>query len=140
VSIPPSTRQSTVKPRRGLQAAPQGLLGRHVVRLVFGVLIGLALVDGLFGQRGLLENRQLRAVTRQMEASVETLQEENARLREESRLLKEDPSIVEELARRDMGLMKDGELVVILKDVTAPSPSLQSPEAKKRAAKKQGTR
>jgi cell division protein FtsB len=129
-----------VKPRRGLQAAPPGLLGRHVVRLVFGVLIGLALVDGLFGQRGLLENRQLRAVTRQMEASVETLQEENARLREESRLLKEDPSVVEELARRDMGLMKDGELVVILKDVTAPSPSLQSPEAKKRAAKKQGTR
>ena len=42
---------------------------------------------------------------------------DNARLREEARRLQEDPSAIEDLARRELGLIKPGEKLFILKDV-----------------------
>ena len=50
----------------------------------------------------------------------------NDALTEDIRRLREDPSAVEELAREELGLMKDGELLIILRD-TPPvgSPAVQ---------------
>ena len=42
---------------------------------------------------------------------------ENARLREEVRHLTEDPSAIEEVARRELGLIRPGERVFIVKDL-----------------------
>jgi cell division protein FtsB len=42
---------------------------------------------------------------------------ENARLREEAQRLQEDASAIEDLARRELGLIKPGEKLFILKDV-----------------------
>ena len=44
------------------------------------------------------------------------------------RRLREDPSAVEELAREELGLMKDGELLIILRDMppSAAQPSRRS--------------
>ena len=45
---------------------------------------------------------------------------ENARLADQARRLREDPTAVEEVARRELGLIKPGEKVFIIKDVPAP--------------------
>jgi len=44
----------------------------------------------------------------------------NARLAEQARRLREDPTAIEEVARKELGLIKPGEKVFIIKDVPAP--------------------
>lgn len=120
-------RQSTVKSRRATPA-PQGRgVIRRVVTWVAAALVGLAAVDGIVGQRGLLENMRLRERNATMAATLETLRTDNEALREQSRRLKEDPAAIEDLAHSDLGMIKDGELLVILRDVPAPTPTT-SPE------------
>ena len=46
---------------------------------------------------------------------------DNARLREEARRLREDPAAIEDAARRDLGLIRPGERVFIIKDVKPPA-------------------
>ena len=53
--------------------------------------------------------------------SVSGLREENNRLRAEIKALREDPRAVEKLAREDLGLSKEGEIVFILESEPAES-------------------
>ncbi len=85
--------------------------------------VTLAMVDGLFGRRGLLENLRLAERNGVMAERVALLKAENVALDEHSRRLKHDPAAIEELARRDLGLLEAGELVIILRDVAAPTPT-----------------
>ncbi len=45
------------------------------------------------------------------------LEADNARLREEARRLREDPSAVERIARRELGMARPGEVLVVVKTV-----------------------
>ena len=116
-------RQSTVKPRRARLAQPSRGVIKRVAKWVAVAFVTLAMVDGVFGQRGLIENMRLAERNEAMTVTLEALKADNETLREESRRLKEDPAAVEDLARRDLGLLKEGELVVILRDVPAPTPT-----------------
>jgi cell division protein FtsB len=49
------------------------------------------------------------------------LRSENAALREEARRLREDPAAIEEIARRELGLMSPGEKLFIIRDVDPPA-------------------
>jgi cell division protein FtsB len=53
---------------------------------------------------------------REIAASLETIRHENARMREEVRRLKEDPAAIESLARKELGLIRQDELLFIIKD------------------------
>lgn len=53
----------------------------------------------------------------ELAASIERQKAENARLREEAQRLRDDPSAIEELARRELGLIRPGEKVFIVKDL-----------------------
>ena len=82
------------------------------------VFIGCVLiVDSLVGDKGLLAMIEARQQYRRLERSLADSRSENARLREEARRLREDPVAIEEIARRDLGLMKPGERLFIVKDV-----------------------
>src|SRR5690606_31152715 len=121
--VPPTpVRQSTVRPRVRPGQQGRGVVAR-VVRFGAAGVVVLSLVDGVFGQGGLIENERLRQEIARDEAALERLVEENESLREETRRLKEDPSAIEDLARRHLGLLKEGELVVILRDVPTPTPT-----------------
>ena len=80
------------------------------------------LVDALVGDRGLLASIRARREYDELAATIARERTENAQLREEARRLKEDPSALEEIARRELGLIKPGEKVFIVKDVTPEKP------------------
>jgi cell division protein FtsB len=81
--------------------------------LVSGVLV----VDALFGDRGLLAMLKAREQYRTLEHALDNARTDNSRLREEARRLREDPAAIEDLARRELGLIKPGEKLFIVKDV-----------------------
>ena len=87
------------------------------------LLAGCVLViDALVGDKGLLAMIQARQTYRTLEASLADVRPENARLREQARRLREDPEAVEELARRELGMIKPGEKLFIIKDVAPKDP------------------
>jgi cell division protein FtsB len=76
-------------------------------------------VDALVGDKGLMESMRARAQYREVAASLEATRRENARMREQVRRLKEDPAAIESLAREELGLIRPGELLFIIKDETS---------------------
>lgn len=83
------------------------------------MFVGCVLVvDALVGDKGLLAMIKARHEYRALESSLMQLRDENARLREEARRLREDPAAVEAIARRELGLIKPGEKLFIIKDLS----------------------
>ncbi len=88
-------------------------LARYVLVFVTAVL----LVDAVFGEKGVLALVQARREFSAVERALETAREENAALRDQARRLREDPAAIEALARGQLGLIKPGEKLFIVKDV-----------------------
>jgi cell division protein FtsB len=86
---------------------------RHALLFAIAVLV----VDAIAGDKGFLALIQARRDYRALEVSLARARDENAALREQARRLLEDPSAIEEEARRQLGLIKPGETLYILKDV-----------------------
>jgi cell division protein FtsB len=101
---------------------------RRAVRTVLGLVLVLAVVDGVFGERGVLSNMQLRQRNARQQASIDELTAHNEALTDDIRRLREDPSAVEELAREELGLIKDGELLIILRDT--PESAVKAEDAR----------
>jgi cell division protein FtsB len=83
--------------------------------LVFAAIV--LLVDGLVGEKGLIESKRARRQSDALEATVEQLRQENARLRDTAKRLQSDPSAIELVAREELGLIRPGEVLVVLKDL-----------------------
>lgn len=82
--------------------------------LVFVTLV--LVIDALIGEKGLVQSMRARRQYEEVTASLEALRRENAGLRDQVRRLNEDPSTIEGLAREELGLIRPGEVVFILKD------------------------
>ena len=102
---------------------PQELQGsnprrqRRTVQYLLVAVGCVLLIDALVGDKGLLAMMQARALYRELEQSLSDARAENERLREEARRLREDPGAIEEIARGELGLIKPGEKLVIVKEV-----------------------
>lgn len=73
--------------------------------------LGLLLLLSLFGDRSLLQLYEMGRVKAHLEREIEALKQENARLRQEVEAMRRHPSQSEEVARRDLGLVRPGETV-----------------------------
>ncbi len=78
-------------------------------------------MESLIGNRGFLAMLQARQQYNQLQQTIDRERAENARLAEEARLLREDPATIEDVARRELGLMKPGEKVFIVRNVPSPT-------------------
>jgi cell division protein FtsB len=87
------------------------------VRIVACLFAVVVIVDALVGDRGLLAMRRARKQYDAVAAAIAKQRAENDRLREEIRRLEDDPATIEELARRELGLIRPGEKVFIVKDL-----------------------
>ena len=90
------------------------------MQLLVVAVAGLVMIDALVGDRGLLATRRARRAYEEQSARLARQRVDNDRLREEARRLENDPTAIEELARRELGLIRPGEKVFIVKDLKSP--------------------
>jgi cell division protein FtsB len=96
-------------------AAPARRNGRWIRHAL--VFVGcVILFDGLFGTRGLSETIRARREYQRAAADLARLKNENANLRSEVHLLSADPAAIEAVARQELGLIRPGEILIVLKD------------------------
>jgi cell division protein FtsB len=88
---------------------------------LFTFAVCVLAVNALVGDQGLLATIRARKQYNQLAADLARLRNENAGLRDEARRLREDPAAIEEIARRELGLMSPGEKLFIIKDVADPT-------------------
>jgi cell division protein FtsB len=74
--------------------------------------------NALIGERGLSETLRARREFREAVADLSRLQYENATLSDEVRRLRHDARTIEGVARAELGLIKPGEILVVIKPVT----------------------
>ena len=89
---------------------------RKVLSILLIGLILLVWYFACFGEKGVIKIIRLRRERDRIIADVSRIQEENKRLQEEIRRLREDSRYLESVARRDLGLIKENEILFIFED------------------------
>jgi cell division protein FtsB len=117
-SKPAARRNAGVEPlrRKCVVAAPPSTLQRRIINLALVFVTVVLVVDALIGEKGLMESMRARREYHQLELSLDSLRRENARMEDEVKRLQDDPSTIEAVAREELGLIRDGEVLVIVKD------------------------
>ena len=100
---------------------------RHLTRLVFSLATAILIANALVGDRGLPANLRIRREHRELEAAIAALRATNQRLQLEAQRLRNDPAAIEELARRELGLVRPGERLFIVTDRRPPIPADAQP-------------
>src|SRR5437870_8201849 len=116
-------RQDTPPPLRRrkapAEAAPSPMRAR-LLNYGLGFVTVILVVDALIGDKGLIDTLRARRQHQTVAAALAQMRHENARLRDDIRRLKEDPGAIEALARQDLGLIRDGEILFIVRDSQSP--------------------
>ena len=82
---------------------------------------GAVIVDAVVGDRGLLAMLRAREQFDGAAAALSQQRAENELLREQIDRLTNDPAAIEELARGELGLMRPGEKLFLVKDLKPPA-------------------
>jgi len=111
---PPEVRPRS---RRRLRS-PEEARTRNRRILAYGLFIFslILMVNALVGENGYLATLRARREHDALVQELAKLQQENHRLTDEAARLKTDPAALEEAARRDLGLMRPGETLVVIRD------------------------
>lgn len=103
--------------RKAVRPARRCAIWRRTVHFLLVFVTIVLVVDSLVGEKGLLETLKARRQHRELAVSLDALRRENGRLRDVVRRLNEDPAMIESVAREELGLIKPGELLFIIRDV-----------------------
>jgi cell division protein FtsB len=95
-------------------------LRRKAATLASIIALIALIVGSLFGDRGLLHLIEQRHRAEALAHEIEDLKAENARLAAEIAALRADPRSIERLAREELGLVRPGETVFLVRDSTVP--------------------
>jgi len=107
-------------PRKvGAEMNPTSTMKRKVLATLLIGLILLVWYFALFGEKGVFKIIRLKRERDRIIANVNRMQEENKRLQEEIKRLREDSRYLESVARRDLGLIKENEILFIFEDKEA---------------------
>ncbi len=101
--------------RKRVLPVPTSAIRRPVrILLVFATIV--LIVDALVGQKGLIEAMRARRQYRETADSLASARRENDQLRDLARRLRDDPQAIESVAREQLGLIREGEILFIIKD------------------------
>ena len=101
-----------------MPAAPSLLapMRTRLLNYALGFVTVVLVVDALVGDKGLLDTMRARRQYSILSSDLARRRLENARLRDQIRRLTDDPAAIESLAREELGLMRDGEVLFIVRD------------------------
>lgn len=103
----------------GFPVIPRRRSRRFWSQLVLFVATAV-LVNGLFGERGLLATIKARRSFAAASRDLARLRHENTLLRHHARQLRSDPRAIEAIARGELGLASADEIVVTIHDLKTP--------------------
>ena len=83
------------------------------------------MVNAVIGENGYLATVRAQREYDRVMTQLEAVASDNARLSDEINRLESDPAALEETARRELGLMRPGEVLVVIKDARPPHPAPQ---------------
>jgi cell division protein FtsB len=96
--------------------------GRRLFRAGLILVTIVVLVDAIVGEKGLVALMRAHDEEAAISHDLETVRLDNQRALEQARRYREDPATLEELARRDLGLIKPGEKLFIIRDLPPAQP------------------
>ena len=82
-------------------------------RILILILISLLILGSLtfFGEKGIFNLLRLRKEVVRIKEKNLRLEEENQKLKEEVKRLQNDKRYIEEIARKELGMVKEGEII-----------------------------
>ena len=108
----PSSRRKPQAPTSSVSPARR----RRTLQMLLVFVTVVLVINALVGERGLTETLRARKQHEELVTGIDRLKADNTRLRDEARRLRSDPSTIEALARQELGLIKPGEMLFIVKD------------------------
>lgn len=121
VQPPPAPPNLRRRPRQPAVAAVPSTR-RKGLQLLLVFVTTVLVINALVGERGLMETLRARREYAELETSLARKRAENARLREHVERLLHDPATIEDIARRELRLIRPGEMLFIVKDAR-PAPA-----------------
>lgn len=111
----------TPRVRRRLRTAAEVQQRRRRL-LAYGLLFVSAtlMANAVIGENGYLASIRAQREYDRVQADLARVRAENEALRDEKRLILEDDSALEDAARRELGLIRPGEKVVIVRESETP--------------------
>ena len=96
-----------------LEGGPGKSLKMKKKRLLFLILISLLIFGILtfFGEKGIFHLLRLRKELVRVNEKNFTLEAENQKLKEEVKRIRSDRRYIEEIARKELGMVKEGEII-----------------------------
>ena len=85
----------------------------------------MLLVNAFVGENGYLATLASRREAATLRTKLALVRMENQQLQQSARRLTNDPTALEETARRELGLMKPGETLLVIRD-SKPAPNAPS--------------
>ena len=110
--------------RRRLHSLQEGRTKRRRI-FAYGLFVFslVLMVNAFVGDNGYLATLRAQREHDVLTQALAALQAENQRLANETHRLKTDPAALEEAARRELGLIRPGETLVIVKDARPARPA-----------------
>ena len=121
-AAPEAAAPSTLRRKPHAPASSAPVKRRRTLQVLLAFVTLVLVLNALVGERGLMETLRARQRHQELVTSIDRLRAENARLREEARRLLNDPGAIEALARQELGLIRPGEMLFIIKDAR-PAPA-----------------
>lgn len=90
---------------------PAGPGKRNLISIWLLIIILLMLGYAVFGDRGVLRILQAERQQKELESQLADLRQEQQQLREEIERLRNDKDYWEQLARKNLGMVREGELI-----------------------------
>ena len=98
---------------------PESSLRKKAATLFCVILVLALAVGSLFGDRGILQLVDQKERAAKLAQELEDLRTENLRLAAQIQSLRTDPRAIERLAREELGLVRPGETVFLIRDEAA---------------------
>ena len=96
---------------------------RRKILILFLSAMGLSfIVKSVFGDKGLVDIYHKRQSLTETRRQIDQIRAENDELRHEIERLGKDPVAADEIARRELGLAKKDEYVIVVRDERKPTP------------------
>ena len=104
------------RPAADKAATPPPQRVQRVVRLALVAVTAVVLIDAVVGDKGVCALVRERETFRRVDADLKAQRADNQRMRDQAQRYREDAATIEDLARRDLGMLKPGEKLFIIRD------------------------